>query len=73
MRKKYEEEPEFRFSDEALRVYSEQGGTPHLDGSYTVFGEVVKGIEVIDRIASVKTDKRDRPLRDIRMRVEILR
>ena len=44
-------------------------GTPHLDGGYTVFGQVVSGFEVIDMIAQQKTDSRDKPLEDIRMEV----
>ena len=51
-------------------VYKSIGGTPHLDQTYTVYGEVVKGLEVIDKIAAVQTSKgqdRDRPLEDIRI------
>lgn len=64
--------PEYRFSEQQVKVYTTVGGTPHLDGSYTVFGEVVEGLEVIDKIAAVKTDKRDRPLTDIRMFVKVI-
>lgn len=52
-------------------VYKTTGGTPHLDQGYTVFGEVIKGLEVIDRIANEPTDKRDRPLKDIRMKIRM--
>jgi peptidylprolyl isomerase len=48
-------------------VYSTIGGTPHLDGEYTVFGEVVEGMDVVDRIAEVKTGKMDRPEKDVRI------
>ncbi len=48
-------------------VYKTIGGTPHLDQSYTVYGEVVKGLNVVDVIASVQTDKNDRPLTDVRI------
>lgn len=48
-------------------VYKTLGGTPHLDQNYTVFGEVISGIDVIDRIAAVQTDRYDRPLQDQRM------
>jgi peptidyl-prolyl cis-trans isomerase B (cyclophilin B) len=50
--------------------YKTVGGTPHLDGSYTVFGEVVRGLDVVDRIASTATSKaqdRDRPLQDVKI------
>lgn len=49
-------------------VYKSIGGTPHLDQNYTVFGEVVKGIEVLDSIASVQTGTFDRPINDVRIR-----
>jgi cyclophilin family peptidyl-prolyl cis-trans isomerase len=52
-------------------VYKTIGGTPHLDQGYTVFGEVVKGMEVVDSIANEPTDKRDRPLKDMRMKVRM--
>jgi cyclophilin family peptidyl-prolyl cis-trans isomerase len=51
-------------------VYKTVGGTPHLDQNYTVFGEIVKGLDVVDKIASVATSKgedRDRPLEDVRI------
>lgn len=47
--------------------YSNQGGAPHLDGAYTVFGEVIEGMDVIDRIEKVETDGRDRPKEDVRI------
>ncbi|MBR6899213.1 MAG: peptidylprolyl isomerase [Bacteroidales bacterium] len=48
-------------------VYTTIGGTPFLDGEYTVFGEVIEGMEVVDKIAAVKCDKNDRPLEDVRI------
>jgi cyclophilin family peptidyl-prolyl cis-trans isomerase len=63
--------PEFHFSPEQNEYYTHHPGTPHLDGSYTVFGEVVDGIDVILKIAAVKTDARDRPVEDVRMKVRI--
>ena len=54
-------------------VYKTTGGTPQLDMNYTVFGEVESGLEVIDKIAGTTTDKNNRPLRDIRMKIEITR
>jgi len=55
------------FSDTHREVYKTIGGTPHLDFGYTVFGEITQGLEVIDAIAGVETDKNDRPLEDIRI------
>lgn len=57
----------FQFTPEQRKLYTTIGGSPHLDGSYTVFGEVIEGINVVDSIASVKRDKNDRPIEDIRM------
>jgi peptidyl-prolyl cis-trans isomerase B (cyclophilin B) len=54
-------------------VYKTLGGTPHLDRNYTVFGEVVRGIELIDRIAVLQTDPNDRPNQDVRMAVTVLK
>lgn len=54
-------------------VYKTIGGVPHLDQNYTVFGEVIKGMEVIDKIAAVKTDKRDRPLEDVPMKIRVIK
>ncbi|HLT86760.1 MAG TPA: peptidylprolyl isomerase [Sphingobacterium sp.] len=53
-------------------VYTTVGGTPHLDGNYTVFGELLHGVETIDKIAAVETDERDRPLEDVRMSMKLL-
>ncbi len=55
-----------------MGVYMNEGGAPHLDGSYTVFGEVVSGMEVVDKIASQKTGTADRPLENIRMKMRLL-
>jgi peptidylprolyl isomerase len=59
--------PEYKITDEQRNIYKSLGGTPWLDGTYTVFGEVVKGLDVVDKIALVKTDQSDRPLSDIRI------
>ena len=50
-----------------IEVYKTIGGTPHLDGQYTVFGEVVEGLDIVEKIQAVETDKNDRPLEDIRI------
>lgn len=59
--------PQFKFSEEQRKIYSTVGGTPHLDGGYTVFGEVVEGLDLVDKIAAVKTLPGDRPEKDIRI------
>jgi peptidylprolyl isomerase len=64
--------PEYKFSPKQVEAYTSIGGTPHLDGTYTVFGEVIEGLNVIDKIAAVKTDARNRPLEDIRMKITVL-
>lgn len=53
--------------EELKNYYMHYGGTPHLDGAYTVFGEVVKGLEVVNAIQQVATDRNDRPLEDIKI------
>jgi cyclophilin family peptidyl-prolyl cis-trans isomerase len=54
-------------SNERLAAYINEGGTPSLDGEYTVFGEVVSGMDVVDRIQNVERDSLDRPLSDVRI------
>lgn len=54
-------------------VYKTLGGTPHLDGNYTVYGEIVQGLSMVDAIASVATSPANRPVEDIRMEVSILK
>jgi cyclophilin family peptidyl-prolyl cis-trans isomerase len=62
----------FAFSERQNEIYSTIGGTPHLDGGYTVFGETVNGLDVIDKIAGVETGLADRPVSDIVMSIRIL-
>lgn len=61
------------YPDFASEVYATVGGTPHLDAEYTVFGKVVEGLEIIDQIAGVDTNQRDRPLKEIRMNIEVVK
>lgn len=60
------------YTEEQKEVYSTLGGAPHLDGNYTVFGQVVEGLDVIDKIAAAQTNRADRPLKDISMKVTVL-
>ena len=59
---------EFRFTPEQKQAYTTVGGAPHLDGEYTVFGEVVEGMDVVDKIQQAETDRADRPKQDIIIR-----
>lgn len=56
-----------RLTAEQREAYTTKGGTPHLDNQYTVFGEVVDGMDVIDKIEKVETDSHDRPLKDVKI------
>ena len=60
------------FTAEQAEVYATVGGTPFLDGDYTVFGEVVEGMEVIDKIAAVPCGPMDRPIEDVKMKMSIV-
>ena len=62
-----DKEEKFRFTPEQIKAYSTIGGAPHLDGSYTVFGEVTEGIEVVNNIEIAKTNRADRPIENIRI------
>lgn len=68
-----DKKPEYKFSEFQQKTYTSIGGTPHLDGTYTVFGEVIEGLEVIDKIAAVKTNTLDRPVKDVRMKMKVLK
>ena len=60
------------YTNKQIETYTTVGGTPHLDGGYTVFGEVIDGFEVIDKIASVKTDQANKPLENVSMSIKII-
>lgn len=69
-----EEEKGFQFTAQQRQVYTSIGGAPHLDNDYTVFGEVVSGMAVVDKISQVETYQADRPLTDIRIiRIDIIK
>jgi cyclophilin family peptidyl-prolyl cis-trans isomerase len=62
-----------KYTKAQKEIYQSIGGTPHLDNNYTVFGEVIQGIGVLDSIASQKTNAANRPLKNISMRIEVVK
>ena len=64
---------EYTFSEEQKLAYASVGGAPHLDGAYTVFGEVVEGLEVVDKIAAVKTNGASRPIENVIMSMKLVK
>jgi len=63
-----EEDNDYTFTPEQRRAYKTVGGAPHLDGTYTIFGEVISGMDVADAITQVETDREWRPVEDIRLK-----
>jgi len=59
--------PEYKIPENQREVYKTIGGVPRLDGTYTVFGEVLEGLDIVDRIAAVETDAADKPVTDIKI------
>lgn len=53
------------FNEQQKRVYTTEGGCPHLDGEYTIFGQVTEGMNVVEKIVNVPTDERERPMREV--------
>lgn len=70
--REYYKSKRYVFNEKQKSTYATLGGTPHLDNNYTVFGEVIEGLEIIDKIAGVKTDKNDRPKENIRMKISVI-
>jgi cyclophilin family peptidyl-prolyl cis-trans isomerase len=62
-----------QYTEEQIKAYTTVGGTPHLDGAYTVFGQIADGFDVIDKIAAVKTAPGDRPVEDVKMTIKIIK
>lgn len=63
----------FKIPEWQRQVYKTVGGVPHLDRNYTVYGEIVMGLELVDKIAAMETDKNDRPKQDIKMEITVLK
>lgn len=70
--KEFPECKPYKYSQKAINAYKTVGGTPHLDGTYTVFGQIVEGLEVIDKIAATQVDGASRPLTDIKMKMRVI-
>lgn len=72
-RSKVAKEPALKYTKEQISAYTTIGGAPHLDGAYTIFGEVTEGMDIVDKIEKVKTNRGDRPEKDIRiLKAEVL-
>ncbi len=67
-----ERDHEMQIPEWKRKVYKEIGGAPHLDGQHTVFGEIYEGLEILDKMAAVPTDKGDWPLEALEMKVEVI-
>ena len=66
------ENPAFAYTESQKEVYGRIGGTPFLDQNYTVFGEVISGLDILDKIAAVQTKPGDRPAQDVWMKMKII-
>lgn len=69
---RWEQEKGIKYTPEQRKIYREVGGYPFLDNDYTVFGEIVEGLEIIDKIAAVPVGAADRPVKDIPMKITLL-
>ena len=70
---RFEQQNNIKYTPEQRTIYKTIGGTPHLDMGYTVYGEVIEGLDVLDKIAAVQTAPGDRPLKDVRMKITLLK
>ena len=66
-------EGRIKYTDEQYKAYQTIGGYPPLDMDYTVFGEVIEGLDVVDKIAALKRDKKNRPIEDVKMTIKIIK
>ena len=69
----FEKQTNKKITPERRAAYKTVGGTPHLDDDYTVFGEVIKGLEVIDKIAAVQTGPGDKPAKEVKMKITVIK
>ncbi len=69
----YKNQTNLGFSNLQKETYTTIGGTPHLDGAYTVFGEIYEGLNIIDSIANIKKDRANRPLKNIEFTIEMIK
>ncbi|NTW23607.1 MAG: peptidylprolyl isomerase [Lentimicrobium sp.] len=69
----FEKQTKKTISPERRAAYKTIGGTPHLDDQYTVFGEVISGLEVIDKIAAVQTAAGDKPVKEVKMKITLIK
>lgn len=70
--KRIEKSKDFSYTEEQLKTYTSIGGTPVLDGEYTVFGEVVMGLQILELISKVNTVKNDKPVKPVKMDIKLL-
>jgi peptidyl-prolyl cis-trans isomerase B (cyclophilin B) len=68
----YQQKKHITYNEEQRKIYEEKGGYPSLDMEYTVFGEVLSGMDVVEKIAKVQKDPNDRPLTDVKMKIKML-
>ena len=68
----YEQRKKIRYNEDQRRIYNNRGGYPSLDMEYTVFGEVLSGMDVVEKIAALEKDANDRPVKDVRMKIKMI-